>query len=75
MAGLKLKAHEHLHGEASSKLNSFPTKRFALILTWCTIGLTLPSLLWFAAIALASYVPSTLNRALLDLYHVLNVPG
>lgn len=34
----------------------FPRAKFITTLVWCTIGITIPALLWFAALSFASRV-------------------
>ena len=34
---------------------TLPLRRLVTVISWCTFGITVPGLLWFAAITLASY--------------------
>ena len=60
--GLAVAAKNHLNKRsltASPEVGRntlFPVSRFLTIMTWCTFGVTIPALLWFAALPLASYV-------------------
>lgn len=44
----------------SDEPSSFPWGPFVWLVSWLTIGMTLPSLLWFTAVSLAPYVYSIL---------------
>jgi len=56
--GLSAAVKQHLsRGTALVSLPNerpFPTARLISIISWCTLGITVPGLLWFAAITLAS---------------------
>lgn len=45
------------HLAPTSEAGQFPHAHFLRLALACTVGVTLPALLWFAAVSLASYVP------------------
>ena len=52
-----ISSHPSLH-EPSTRPSNFPWLRFFSLTLGLTVGVTVPALLWFAAISLASYVVS-----------------
>ncbi|KAH8120153.1 hypothetical protein DFH11DRAFT_1558629 [Phellopilus nigrolimitatus] len=57
LRGLSWAIKGHLsnrHTSPSSQSSPFPIGRLLAILSWFTVGITIPGLLWFAAISLAS---------------------
>lgn len=59
LSGLSAAIKIHLSGRtfdspATMHDTTFPTIKFLLLVSWLTLGVTLPGLIWFAAISLAS---------------------
>ncbi|KAI5122614.1 hypothetical protein M0805_004825 [Coniferiporia weirii] len=56
--GLSVTVREHLSSKvlplSGESVSSYPTAKIVAIISWCTLGFTIPSLLWFAAVAFAS---------------------
>lgn len=62
LRGLATAAKDHLVKQSLTSSSEtgrntvFPFSRYLTVLSWCTFGVTIPALLWFAALPLASCV-------------------
>jgi hypothetical protein len=50
--GLRMALVSHL-SRKSSQVSEFPTRRFAYLMAFMLVGVTMPGLLWFAALTLS----------------------